>query len=183
MPASRISRRYEQIKQRAPIPVPFGAALNNYAVVKGATQLQQNCLVAQRAYLEDAWLGIGANVQENCFVIQSRLEERNVTAHGGKVICVHLGKKVFVGFNSFLRGSETCRLRVGEGRLSCPTRSSTWKPPWRSPQPYRLGLHQKRPGFKRTGPLPGFFFPDQKGFPPGRPALSGQRGGLCRGLS
>ena len=111
---------YEQIKQQAPIPVPFGAALNNYAVVKGATRLQQNCLVAQRAYLEDAWLGKGANAQENCFIIQSRLEERNVTAHGGKVICAHLGKKAFVGFNSFLRGSEACPLRVGEESIVMP---------------------------------------------------------------
>ena len=106
---------YEQIKQQAPIPVPFGAALNNYAVVKGATRLQQNCLVAQRAYLEDAWLGKGANAQENCFIIQSRLEERNVTAHGGKVICAHLGKKVICRFQ-FLFARERGLSFAGGGR-------------------------------------------------------------------
>ncbi len=111
---------FERAQHQHPIPVPPGAALNHYAVVKGNTRLSENVLVAQRAYLEDALLGRGANAQENCCIIQSRLEENNVTAHGGKVICAHLGKKVFVGFNAFLQGNRECALKVGDDSIIMP---------------------------------------------------------------
>lgn len=111
---------FERAQHQHPIPVPPGAALNPYAVVKGNSRISENVLVAQRAYLEDAHLGKGSNAQENCCIMQSRLEENNVTAHGGKVICAHLGKKVFVGFNSFLRGTRECRLKVGDGSIVMP---------------------------------------------------------------
>ncbi len=111
---------FDRAQHQHPIPVPAGAALSHYAVVKGNTRLSANVLVAQRAYLEDAWLGKGANAQENCCLIESRLEENNVTAHGGKVICAHLGKKVFVGFNAFLQGQPDCPLKVGDGSVIMP---------------------------------------------------------------
>jgi hypothetical protein len=59
--------------------VPAGASLSRYAVVKGNCTLSENVLVAQRAYLEDAYMGKGANAQENCFIIRSRLAGNNVT--------------------------------------------------------------------------------------------------------
>ncbi|RLB98970.1 MAG: hypothetical protein DRH76_01175 [Deltaproteobacteria bacterium] len=77
-------------------------------------------LVAQRAYLENSWLGKGANAQENCYILNSRLEGYNVTAHGAKIIDADLGRRVFVGFNSFLRGRPDCRLAIGSGSIVMP---------------------------------------------------------------
>ena len=94
------------------VAVPRGASLNRYALVKGESHISENVLVAQRAYLENAWLGKGANAQENCYIINSRLEGNNVTAHGGKIIHANLGKNVFVGFNSFLRGTADLPLEI-----------------------------------------------------------------------
>jgi carbonic anhydrase/acetyltransferase-like protein (isoleucine patch superfamily) len=102
------------------IDVPPGAALSRYAVVRGDTEIAENVLVAQRAYLEDAYLGKGANAQENCYIIRSRLQGWNVTAHGGKIIHAVLEPKVFVGFNAFLRASEDCPLKIGEGSIVMP---------------------------------------------------------------
>jgi carbonic anhydrase/acetyltransferase-like protein (isoleucine patch superfamily) len=109
-----------EVHPKPSIPVPPGAALNHYAVVKGQTRLHENVLVAQRAYLENAWLGRGANAQENCYILNSRLESYNVTAHGGKVVHSHLGKKVFVGFNASLCGSQSNPLSVGDGSIIMP---------------------------------------------------------------
>ena len=100
--------------------VAHGAALNRYAVVKGKTKIGENVLVAQRAFLQDAWLGKGANAQENCYIIDSRLEGNNVTAHGGKIIHARLGKKVFVGFNAFLYGKQDCPLVIGKETIIMP---------------------------------------------------------------
>jgi carbonic anhydrase/acetyltransferase-like protein (isoleucine patch superfamily) len=111
---------FEMVQSKPPIPVPAGASLSRYAVVKGDTRISENVLVAQRAYLEDAWLGKGSNAQENCYIIQSRLEGENITAHGGKVIHAQLGKKVFVGFNSFLHGTSDYPLTIGEGSIVMP---------------------------------------------------------------
>ena len=102
------------------VKVPEGASLSPYAVVKGRCTLGENVLVAQRSYLEDAWLGPGANAQENCFIISSHLDGFDVTAHGGKIICAHLGEKVFVGFNSFLRGTIERSLKIGSGCVVMP---------------------------------------------------------------
>jgi carbonic anhydrase/acetyltransferase-like protein (isoleucine patch superfamily) len=76
--------------------------------------------VAQRAYLQNAWLGKGANVQENCFIINSRLEGNDVTAHGAKIIEADVGTMVFVGFNSFLRGRPDNRLVIGKDSIVMP---------------------------------------------------------------
>jgi carbonic anhydrase/acetyltransferase-like protein (isoleucine patch superfamily) len=111
---------FEVVNPVSPLPVPEGASLSRYSVVIGETRIGENVLVAQRAYLENSWLGKGSNAQENCYVIHSRLEGRNITAHGGKVIHARLGEKVFVGFNSFLRGNPECELRIGAGSIVMP---------------------------------------------------------------
>jgi len=100
--------------------LPGGTKVSRYAVVKGRNRIEENVLVAQRAYIEDSRLGKGSNAQENCYIVQSELEGNDVTAHGGKVICATLGNKVFVGFNSFLHGTPSCRLTVGEGSIVMP---------------------------------------------------------------
>jgi len=111
---------FNLIQSNEPVPAAEGAYVSRYAVVKGKTEIGENVLVAQRAYLEDAWLGKGANAQENCDIINSRLEKFNVTAHGAKLIHVHLGPGVFVGFNSFLRGSQGCLLKIGGESIVMP---------------------------------------------------------------
>jgi len=103
-----------------PDVIPRGSFISRYCVLRGNTHVDENVLVAQRSYLENAWLGKGANAQENCYIINSRLEGFNVTAHGGKIIHSRLGKHVFVGFNSFLRGSEKNPLVVGQGSIVMP---------------------------------------------------------------
>jgi carbonic anhydrase/acetyltransferase-like protein (isoleucine patch superfamily) len=113
-------RVFDVVQAVTPVYVPAGAALSRYAVIKGDTQIGENVLVAQRAYLEDAWLGKGSNAQENCYIIHSRLEGNNVTAHGGKIIHAWLGPNVFVGFNSFLQGSVDCPLTIGEASIVMP---------------------------------------------------------------
>jgi carbonic anhydrase/acetyltransferase-like protein (isoleucine patch superfamily) len=97
-----------------------GSFVSRYAVVKGETSIGENVLVAQRAYLENARLGKGANAQENSYVVDSVLEGYDVTAHGAKIIGSHLGTNVFVGFNSFLRGTPEARLTVGQGAVIVP---------------------------------------------------------------
>lgn len=111
---------FQVVQSEAPIAIPRGASLSRYAVVKGDSQVSENVLVAQRAYLEDAFLGRGSNAQENCYIVASRLEGENITAHGGKIIHSCLGKKVFVGFNSFLRGNSGCDLQIGSGSIVMP---------------------------------------------------------------
>jgi carbonic anhydrase/acetyltransferase-like protein (isoleucine patch superfamily) len=111
---------FDVVQLKHPIPVPHGASLSRYAIVKGDTHISENVLVAQRAYLEDAWLGKGSNAQENCYIIKSYLEGCNITAHGGKIIHARLGEKVFVGFNGFLRGTPECPLTIGKGCIIMP---------------------------------------------------------------
>jgi len=117
---TEFQRIFDVVHLKAPIPISQGTSLSRYAVVKGDTHVDANVLVAQRAYLEDAWLGKGSNAQENCCIIHSRLEGENVTAHGGKLVRTRLGKKVFVGFNSFLRGMEDAPLTIGGGSVVMP---------------------------------------------------------------
>ena len=103
-----------------PLPVPKSASLSRYAVVKPKTRIAENVLIAQHAYIENSVLGKGANAQEHCYIIDSKLMGNNVTAHGAKLIHVVLEKNVFVGFNSFLRGTLEFPLRVGEGVIVMP---------------------------------------------------------------
>jgi carbonic anhydrase/acetyltransferase-like protein (isoleucine patch superfamily) len=102
------------------VSVPSSASLDRFAVLKPKTQISDNVLVAQRAFLQNAWMGKGANAQENCYIINSRLEGLNVTAHGAKIIEADLGQNVFVGFNSFLRGRPDCRLTIGKDSIIMP---------------------------------------------------------------
>jgi len=111
---------YDSLAFESPVPVPDSAFLSRYAVVKGESRLGENSLVAQRAYLENAKLGNGSNAQENCFIVDSRLEGLDVIAHGGKLIHTKLGKKVFVGFNSFLHGDSERNITVGAGTIVMP---------------------------------------------------------------
>jgi carbonic anhydrase/acetyltransferase-like protein (isoleucine patch superfamily) len=113
-------QRVFEVVNLEPIPIPRNASLDRYAVVKPKTQIGENVLVAQRAYLQNSSLGKGANAQENCYIVNSRLAGNNVTAHGAKIIEADLKQNVFVGFNSFLRGRPDCRLTIGEGSIALP---------------------------------------------------------------
>jgi len=113
-------RIFSLVNIETPRSVPVSATLDRYAVIKPHTKISDNVLVAQRAYLKNSWLGKGANAQENCYIINSRLEGCDVTAHGGKIIEADLGTKVFVGFNSFLRGSQDARLTIGKDSIVMP---------------------------------------------------------------
>ncbi len=111
---------YATIKPELEVEVPQNAFVSPYAVVKGECRVGQNVLVAQRAYIESSSLGDGANAQENCYIVNSIYEGMNVTAHGGKVIHCHLKRKVFVGFNSFLRGTAENPVTVGADSVIMP---------------------------------------------------------------
>ena len=111
---------FETVPSCRDIPVPPSAALSRYAVVKGNVHVDENVLVAQRAYVEESWLGPRSNVQENCYIVHSRLDGSNVTAHGGKVIHASLAENIFVGFNAFLRGNPDCSLKIGRECIVMP---------------------------------------------------------------
>lgn len=113
-------RVFEAVNIESSDTVPTSASLDRFAVCKPQCHISENVLVSQRAYLQNAWLGKGANVQENCYIINSRLEGNNVTAHGAKIIESDLGKQVFVGFNSFLRGRPDARLKIGNESIIMP---------------------------------------------------------------
>ncbi len=102
------------------VRIPGTASVDRFAVIKPETHISENVLVAQRAYLQNAYLGKGANAQENCYIINSRLEGFNVTAHGAKIIEADMGQNVFVGFNSFLRGCPGGKLSIGKGCIIMP---------------------------------------------------------------
>jgi carbonic anhydrase/acetyltransferase-like protein (isoleucine patch superfamily) len=103
-----------------PFSIPSTTSLDRFAVIKPKMQIRDNVLVAQRAYLENTYLGKGANAQEHCYIINSRLEGFNVTAHGAKIIEADLGENTFVGFNSFLRGRPEARLTIGKESVIMP---------------------------------------------------------------
>lgn len=111
---------FNAINRKETIPIPDSTALDRYAVVRGQTRIGHNVLVAQRAYLEDASLGKGSNAQENCYIINSDLEEYDITAHGAKIINSKLGANIFVGFNSFLRGKIDKPLIIGDSCIIMP---------------------------------------------------------------
>ncbi|MFH1984274.1 MAG: transferase [Pseudomonadota bacterium] len=113
-------RVFEVVNIDQPVKVPKNASLDRFAVIKPKTTISENVLVAQRAFLQNAHLGVGANAQENCYIINSHLEGNNVTAHGAKIIEADLGKTVFVGFNSFLRGRPDARLTIGQESIIMP---------------------------------------------------------------
>lgn len=103
-----------------PIKAPQSSAVNRYAVIKPKTEIGENVLISQRAYLDNARMGNGSNAQENTYIVNSHLEGMNVTAHGGKIINAFVGLKTFVGFNSFLCGKDDAKLTVGKGCIVMP---------------------------------------------------------------
>ena len=111
---------FDQVCMLPAVNVPEWSAVSPYAVVKGDCRIDENVIVCQRAYLENARLGRGANAQEHCFIVDSDLAGLNITAHGGILIHCQMGEKVFVAFNSFLRGREDAPLRVGSGCMFMP---------------------------------------------------------------
>ena len=113
-------RIFEAVSLKTPAMVPKSAFLSRYAAVRPSTTIGENVLIAQRAYLENSFLGKGANAQENCFIINSRLAGNNVTAHGAKLIHCRLAQNVFVGFNAFLRGTSDSALDIGKGSIVMP---------------------------------------------------------------
>ncbi|MEJ2039577.1 MAG: transferase [Desulfosarcinaceae bacterium] len=113
-------RLFEVVHVDRSVHVPASASLDRYAVIDHQTTIKDNVLIAQRAFLKNAWLGKGANAQENCCIINSHLEGNNVTAHGATIIDARLGKNVFVGFNSLVRGHANAPLRVGEDSIIMP---------------------------------------------------------------
>jgi carbonic anhydrase/acetyltransferase-like protein (isoleucine patch superfamily) len=113
-------RVFDAVNLEAVEFVPATASLDRYAVVLPKCTVAENVLVSQRAYLENSSLGKGSNAQENCYIINSKLEGFNVTAHGAKIIEAELEKDVFVGFNSFLRGKAGNKLHIGNGCIVMP---------------------------------------------------------------
>lgn len=111
---------FDVVHRETPFPVPEGASLSRYAVIRAKTQIGRNVLVAQRAYVENSSLGEGANAQENCFILDSCLAGYDVTAHGAKIIRADLEERVFVGFNAFLQASGGGRLAIGRGSIVMP---------------------------------------------------------------
>ena len=138
-------RIFDAVKLKPPSMVPKSASLSRFAVVKPKTHIGENVLVAQRAYLENSFLGKGANAQENCHIINSHLAGYNVTAHGANIVHARLAKNVFVGFNSFLRGTEDCPLEIGRGCVVMPHTIIDLKKPLTIPADHLIwGYLQKR---------------------------------------
>ncbi|ABK16357.1 glucosamine-1-phosphate N-acetyltransferase / UDP-N-acetylglucosamine pyrophosphorylase [Syntrophobacter fumaroxidans] len=117
---SDIDARFDMAEGHPDVPVPERPSVSRFAVVKGNARIGSDVLVAQRAYVEDTVMGDGSNAQENCILVGANLEGRDVTAHGGKIVFARLGKNVFVGFNSFLRGSSDHPLTIGEHSIVMP---------------------------------------------------------------
>ncbi len=111
---------FDSVNVEQSVLIPSSASLDRFAVNKSQCHIGENVLVSQRAYLQNAWLGKGANAQENSYIINSWLEGNNVTAHGAKIIESDLGKQVFVGFNCFIHGRPGCRLKVGKESIIMP---------------------------------------------------------------
>lgn len=97
-----------------------GSYVSPYAVIKGDCTIGKNALIAQRAHIENSSIGEGANAQENCYIKNSTYEGGNVTAHGGKVINTTSGRNVFVGFNSFVHGTDENRITIGRDSIIMP---------------------------------------------------------------
>lgn len=111
---------YDSLAAKAPVPVPESAFLSRYSVIRGDCVLGENSLVAQRAYIENSVLGTGSNAQENSYIVDTRLSDLVVVAHGGKMVHSDIGEKVFIGFNSFLYGTRKTPIKVGAGCIVMP---------------------------------------------------------------
>ena len=65
-------RVFDMVNKEPSIPVPKNASLDRYAVTKPQTQISENVLVSQRAFLQNSWLGMGANAQEKLLYHQQQ---------------------------------------------------------------------------------------------------------------
>ncbi|MBN1102985.1 MAG: transferase [Deltaproteobacteria bacterium] len=144
-------RRVFDVVHLAPLPaVPRNASVSRYAVIKPKTRIGANVLIAQRAYVENSFLGKGSNAQENCFIINSQLEGNDITAHGAKLINTRLAEKVFVGFNSFLHGLGHSPLVVGKGSIIMPHTIIDLKEPVSIPSDHLVWGYISKPQDLRT---------------------------------
>lgn len=112
-------RLFEQVNMET-MDIPQSSTVNRFALIRGKTRIGKNVLICQRAYLENAEMGIGANAQENTYIINSKLSGYNVTAHGAKIIHSSLGKNIFVAFNAFLNGKATAKIKIGQNSIIMP---------------------------------------------------------------
>ena len=112
-------RLFEQVNMDA-LDTPQSSTVNRFALIKGKTRIGRNVLICQRAYLENAEMGVGSNAQENTYIINSTLSGYNVTAHGAKIIHSTLGEKIFVAFNCFLNGKTDARIEIGPNCIIMP---------------------------------------------------------------
>jgi carbonic anhydrase/acetyltransferase-like protein (isoleucine patch superfamily) len=111
---------FNRVDIRPSVQIPQTASLDRFAVIKPRTHIGENVLVAQRAFIQNAWLGEGTSVQENCHIINARLEGYNVTAHGAKIVETDLGTNTYVGFNCFLQGRPDSRLTISSENVILP---------------------------------------------------------------
>ncbi|WP_319543453.1 transferase [uncultured Pseudodesulfovibrio sp.] len=111
---------YSTAAPETDVVIPESAYVSPYAVIKGHCEIGNNALIVQRAHIENSIIGAGANAQENCYIKDSIFEGNNVTAHGGKVIYTRNGKNVFVGFNSFVHGTKSCPIIIGQDSIVMP---------------------------------------------------------------
>ncbi len=103
-----------------PVETPSSSTVNRYAVVKGNIKIGENVLIAQRAFLENSFIGDGSNAQENSYIINSKLAGLNVTTHGGKLINTNIGSETYIGFNAFLNGKEDAPIDIGDRCIVMP---------------------------------------------------------------
>ena len=111
---------YSTVTPESIVKAPDSAYVSPYAVIKGTCEIGENALVVQRAHIENSVIGKGSNAQENCYIANSIFEGNNVTAHGGKMIWTRNGKNVFVGFNSFIHGTEEYPITIGRDSIVMP---------------------------------------------------------------
>ncbi len=112
-------RLFEQLNMEA-MDTPQSSTVNRFALIKGKTRIGKNVLICQRAYLENAEMGVGSNAQENTYIINSKLSGYNVTAHGAKIIHCTLGTHIFVAFNCFLNGKTAAPIEIGRNCIIMP---------------------------------------------------------------
>jgi carbonic anhydrase/acetyltransferase-like protein (isoleucine patch superfamily) len=116
---AHFDRLFESLKLEV-LDTPQSSTVNRFALIKGKTRIGENVLICQRAYLENAEMGIGSNAQENTYIIHSKLSGYNVTAHGAKIIHANLGEKIFVAFNCFLNGKAHAKITIGRDCIIMP---------------------------------------------------------------
>ena len=149
-------RVFDDVHVKPPVKVPKGAALNPFAVVKGQTSIRRNVLVAQRAYLENAYLGRGANAQENCYIIEFPSGRKRRDRPWRENHPCRSGQQGLCGFQRLFARPKRESLK-NRGRLYChaPHHHRSGRTPGNPGRSSDLGIHKESPGFKRTQSAPG----------------------------